>query len=70
MKEVLLLAGPPDLRLFLRNTVFSVADPLNTRAENEVTMLSQYTVQKTSRVKFKKPAKSGMINGGKRFWGD
>ena len=63
MKEVLLLAGPPDLRLFLRNTVFSVADPLNTRAENEVTMLSQYTVQKTSREKYKKPAKSGTING-------
>jgi len=54
MKEQPLLAGPPHLGLFLRNTV---ANPRSMRAENEATMLSRY-VQKTSRIKHKRCANS------------
>ena len=57
-----------NLRLFLRNTVFlffflPVADTRIKRQENDATMLSRY-VQKTSKINYKKPAKSGMTNGG------
>ena len=69
MKEHLLLVGPPHLRLFLRKTVIFVADPQNTRGENKAMMLSRY-VQKTSRIKYKKPTKSGMMNGRKQSGGD
>ena len=49
-KEQLPLACPPHLGLFLRNTVFSVANQRSTRAENVATMLSR-CLQKTSRIK-------------------
>ena len=55
--------------MFLRNTVFPVADPWNTMVENEATMLSWY-VPKTSSIKYNKSAESGMMNGRKRSGGD
>ena len=60
---LLLLAGPPHLCLFLKNTVFSVADPWNTRVENEATMLSG-DVQKSSRINYNKPASQEWWMGG------
>ena len=63
-KELLLLAGQPHLRLFLRNIFFfPAADTRIKRAQIEATMLSRY-VQKSSRINYKKPTKSGIMNGG------